>query len=82
MAIRVAWDRTPVSVHGTKGELESLIHHLRENHGFRKHSIIMPDRENDEEAVVFLSMLRVTLDGYRRSCNGRQDGSSITKIQL
>ena len=54
MAIRVAWDRTPVSVHGTKEELESLIRHLRENRGFRKHSIIMPDRENDEEAVVFL----------------------------
>ena len=45
MAIRVAWDRTPVSVHGTKDELESLIYHLRENHGFRKHSIIMPDRD-------------------------------------
>ena len=41
-------------MHGTKDELESLIHHLRDNHGFRKHSIIMPDRENDEEAVVFL----------------------------
>lgn len=54
MAIRVAWDRIPVSVHGTKAELESLIHHLREKHGFRKHSIIMPDRENDEQAVVFL----------------------------
>ena len=54
MAIRVAWDRTPVSVHGRKDELESLIRHLRENQGFRKHSIIMPDRENDEEAVVFL----------------------------
>ena len=58
-----------------------MIHHLRENHGFRKHSIIMPDRENDEEAVVFL-YARVTLDGYRRSCNGGQDGSSITKIKL
>jgi len=31
-----------------------LIQHLREKHNFRKHSIIMPDRENDEEAVVFL----------------------------
>ena len=54
MAIRVAWDRTPVSIHGSKKELESLILYLREKHGFRKHSIIMPDRENDEEAVVFL----------------------------
>ena len=54
MAIRVAWDRTPVSVHGTKDELKSLVIHLRENHGFRKHSIIMPDREKDEEAVFFL----------------------------
>ncbi|MBA4695500.1 MAG: hypothetical protein DWC06_01520 [Candidatus Poseidoniales archaeon] len=54
MAIRVAWDRTPVSVHGGKDELSSLIQHLREKHNFRKHSIIMPDRENDEEAVFFL----------------------------
>ena len=54
MAIRVAWDRTPVSVHGTKHELKSLVNHLRDNHGFRKHSIIMPDRENEEEAVFFL----------------------------
>ena len=50
MAIRVAWDRTPVSVHGTRDELTALVHHLRNNHSFRKHSIIMPDRENDEEA--------------------------------
>ena len=54
MAIRVAWDRTPVSVHGTKDELTVLIHHLRNNHSFRKHSIIMPDRENHEESVLFL----------------------------
>ena len=54
MAIRVAWDRTPVSVHGSKDELTLLISHLRNQHGFRKHSIIMPDRENDEEAVLFL----------------------------
>jgi hypothetical protein len=54
MAIRVAWDRTPVSVHGSKGELISLIDHLRATHNFRKHSIVMPDRENDEEAVFFL----------------------------
>ncbi len=54
MAIRVAWDRNPVSVHGTKSDLELVLNHLREKHGFRKHSLIMPDRENDEEAVFFL----------------------------
>ena len=54
MAIRVAWDRTPVSIHGTKDELLMLIQHLRDNHSYRKHSIVMPDRENDEEAVFFL----------------------------
>ena len=54
MAIRVAWDRNPVSIHGAKDELSMLIQHLREKHNFRKHSNIMPDRENDEEAVVFL----------------------------
>jgi len=31
-----------------------LIQHLRNNHNFKKHSIIMPDRENEEEAVFFL----------------------------
>ena len=70
MAIRVAWDRTPVSVHGSKDDLTMLISHLRNKHGFRKHSIIMPDRENDEEAVVF-STLHVTHAGLRRSCDGR-----------
>ena len=54
MAIRVAWDRTPVSVHGDKEHLQRLVQHLREKHNFRKHSIIMPDRENEEEAVLFL----------------------------
>ncbi|MBA87876.1 MAG: hypothetical protein CMB16_01240 [Euryarchaeota archaeon] len=54
MAIRVAWDRNPVSVHGSKGDLEKIISHLRNKHNFRKHSLIMPDRENDEEAVFFL----------------------------
>ena len=57
MAIRVAWDRTPVSVHGTKDELESLIRHLRENHGFRKHSIIMLT-EKMRKKRLFSSMLR------------------------
>ena len=54
MAIRVAWDRTPVSVHGDKSVLQQLIAHLRTKYDFRKHSIVMPDRENDEEAVLFL----------------------------
>ena len=54
MAIRVAWDRTPVSVHGSRDELEELILHLRNKYNLRKHSIIMPDRENDEEALFFL----------------------------
>lgn len=54
MAIRVAWDRNPVSVHGEKAELQNLIEHLRSNHNFTKHSLIMPDRENNEEAVLFL----------------------------
>ena len=54
LAIRVAWDRTPVSVHGSKDELELLIHRLRNTHGLRKHSIIMPDRENTEDALFFL----------------------------
>ena len=54
MAIRVAWDRTPVSIHGNKDELLELLEHLRTKHGFRKHSIVMPDRENNEEGVFFL----------------------------
>ena len=54
MPLMVAWDRTPVSVHASKDELTRLIQHLRNNHNFRKHSKIMPDRENEEEAVVFL----------------------------
>ena len=37
-----------------KGDLEKIISHLRNKHNFRKHSLIMPDRENDEEAVFFL----------------------------
>ncbi|MBT04811.1 MAG: hypothetical protein CMA92_03455 [Euryarchaeota archaeon] len=54
MAIRVAWDRNPVSIHGDKEHLQRLVEHLRNNHNYRKHSLIMPDRENDEEAVLFL----------------------------
>ena len=54
MAIRIAWDRTPVSVHGNKDELQLLLNHRRDNHDFRKHSIIMPDRANDDAAVFLL----------------------------
>ena len=81
MAIRVAWDRTPVSVHGTKGELESLIHHLRKTTGsVNIQSSCLTEKMRKKR--LFSSMLRVTLDGYRRSCDGGQDGSSITKIKL
>jgi len=54
MAIRIAWERTPVSVHGSKNELELLIQKLRNDHGVRKHSLVMQDRESEEEAVFFL----------------------------
>ena len=46
MPVRVNWDRTPVSVHhDSKDILESLVTHLRNNHGIRKRSLVMPDRE-------------------------------------
>lgn len=46
MALRVHWQRTPVSVHHpSKDILESLILYLRNIHGVRKRSIVMPDRE-------------------------------------
>jgi len=54
MAIRIAWDRTPVSVHGSKSELELVIQKLRSEHGVRKHSLVMQDRESDDEAVFFI----------------------------
>ena len=81
MAIRVAWDRTPVSVHGTKDELESLIHHLREtmvSESIQSLCLI----EKTTKKRLFSTFACVTLDGYRRSCNGRQNGCSITKIKL
>ena len=81
MAIRVACDRTPVSVHGTKDELESLIRHLRETTGFVNiQSSCLIGKMTKKR--LFSSTLRVTLDGYRRLCNGRQNGCSITKIKL
>ena len=52
--MHVAWDRTPVSVHGAKGELQTILEHLRNNHQVHKHSLIMPDRQSDGEAVFFI----------------------------
>lgn len=46
MPVRVNWDRNPVSVHhNSKEYLEALIVHLRNNHGLRKRSLVMDDRE-------------------------------------
>ena len=46
MPVRVNWDRTPVSVHhDSKEVLEALIIHLKNIHGIRKRSLVMPDRE-------------------------------------
>ena len=50
----VAWERSPVSVHGSKEELQKILEHLRDKHQLHKHSLIMPDRESDEEAVFFI----------------------------
>ena len=52
--MHVAWDRTPVSVHGAKDELQAILEHLRNNHQVHKHSLIMPDRESDGKAVFFI----------------------------
>ncbi len=47
MSVRVHWQRTPVSVHRQRSEaLESLILYLRNTHGIRKRSIVMPNRED------------------------------------
>ena len=54
MAVRVDWERTPVSIHGSKQELTTLLDYLRSKYSVRKHSLIMPDRESDDEAVLFL----------------------------
>ncbi len=52
VAVRVYWKRTPVSVHHPNRDvLESLILHLRNNHGIRKRSIVMPDI--DEGGFLF-----------------------------
>ena len=55
MALRVNWDRTPVSVHHeSKAALEALILHLRNKHAVRKRSIVMQDRENESGFLFFL----------------------------
>lgn len=55
MALRVNWDRTPVSVHHeSKAILEALILHLRNKHAVRKRSIVMQDRENESGFLFFL----------------------------
>ena len=55
MALRVNWDRTPVSVHHqSKSVLEALILHLRTKHGLRKRSIVMEDREEGSGHLFFL----------------------------
>ena len=46
MAVRINWDRHPVSVHSEiKDELESLILYLKNKHSIRKRSLVMEDRE-------------------------------------
>lgn len=52
MAVRVNWDRTPVSVHhDDESLLNALILHLRNKHGVRKRSLVMKDR--DEGGFLF-----------------------------
>ena len=46
--MHVAWDRTPVSVHGPKDELQTM---SPPQPGKPE---IMPDRESDGEAVFFI----------------------------
>ena len=55
MALRVKWDRTPVSIHhARKAVLEGLILHLRNKHGVRRRSIVMDDREEGPGYLFFL----------------------------
>ena len=55
MALRVNWDRTPVSVHHTRKDvLEALILFLRNSHGVRRRSIVMEDREEGPGFLFFL----------------------------
>jgi len=55
MALRVKWDRTPVSIHhDRKAVLEGLILHLRNKHGVRRRSIVMDDREEGLGYLFFL----------------------------
>lgn len=45
MTVKVNWDRNPVSVHSENSEeLNLCINFLRNKHGIRKHSVVMPDR--------------------------------------
>ena len=47
MAVRVDWDRQPVSIHSEdKFELEQLIVFLKNKHSIRKRSIVMADKES------------------------------------
>jgi len=55
VALRVNWDRTPVSVqHTRKDVLEALILFLRNSHGVRRRSIVMEDREEGPGFLFFL----------------------------
>ena len=55
MALRVNWDRTPVSVHHTRKDvLEALILFLRNSHGVSRRSIVMEDREEGPGFLFFL----------------------------
>jgi hypothetical protein len=45
--IRVDWTQDPVSLHAEFAEeLEQLFAHLKQQHGLKKRSIPMPDREH------------------------------------
>ena len=45
--IRVDWTQDPVSLHARSADvLNQLFAHLREQHGLKKRSVPMPDREN------------------------------------
>ncbi|MEK9730212.1 MAG: hypothetical protein VW230_00480 [Candidatus Poseidoniales archaeon] len=55
MAVRVDWDRQPVSIHANDSdELEQLIQFLRSKYNCRKHSVIMRDREHGEGYLFFV----------------------------
>jgi hypothetical protein len=55
MAVRVDWDRQPVSIHcNDSPPLERLIEFLRSKYNCRKHSVIMRDRENGAGYLFFV----------------------------